>query len=718
MSAAAAEPDRRRRLTHVTDLVRALPSAIAVDDVLHRISKAVASVRDGAVCAIHLLDEATGAWRPAPGACQADLTAPSVVRDTAGRWQAPWSPSYDGKAGLLAIAIATGEALFGVVMLRVDPATPVSAEEREVVELLAAEAALALHMARLHGRAQRQQREAEELAWLARALNETLDVTEVGRRIVDSVLLLFGGTFSRLRKLEPDGSLTALAWAGRRPDHVEPNNPLTIEAGALAGYVVQERRPVWSPDVLADSRLRLSRETRESLMRTGDRAVLGVPLRAKGVIIGTLTVGDHAGRVWTETDVALMEAFADQAALALDNARLFAAEHAARATAEAAEEQLRQARKMEAIGLLAGGIAHDFNNLLTVISGRAQLLDDLVTYPETRHAVEIIQTTTDRAASLVRQLLAFGRRQMLHPAVVEPNVVVRTVTSLLRRVIGEHIELVLELGADVSQVLADPGQLEQVLMNLAVNARDAMPSGGRLTITTTEVGVDETFARRHVGAESGVYVRLTVSDVGHGMDEATRARAFEPFFTTKPQGKGTGLGLSTVYGIVRQSGGFIDLDSQLGVGTTFRIYLPRATGGVEPISTPAPPPSRDVLGTETVLVVEDDDDVRGITCQVLELNGYTVLEADDVEDAVRLARDHPGPIHLLVSDVVMPRMSGPELAEIVRELRPDIAVLYVSGYADESRFYGARAIEFLPKPFQIAELVRAVRERLDRRGAA
>jgi CheY-like chemotaxis protein len=332
--------------------------------------------------------------------------------------------------------------------------------------------------------------------------------------------------------------------------------------------------------------------------------------------------------------------------------------------------------------------------------------------------VEIIQTTTDRAASLVRQLLAFGRRQMLHPAVVEPNVVVRTVTSLLRRVIGEHIELVLELGADVSQVLADPGQLEQVLMNLAVNARDAMPSGGRLTITTTEVGVDETFARRHVGAESGVYVRLTVSDVGHGMDEATRARAFEPFFTTKPQGKGTGLGLSTVYGIVRQSGGFIDLDSQLGVGTTFRIYLPRATGGVEPISTPAPPPSRDVLGTETVLVVEDDDDVRGITCQVLELNGYTVLEADDVEDAVRLARDHPGPIHLLVSDVVMPRMSGPELAEIVRERRPDIAVLYVSGYADESRFYGARAIEFLPKPFQIAELVRAVRERLDRRGAA
>jgi CheY-like chemotaxis protein len=254
-------------------------------------------------------------------------------------------------------------------------------------------------------------------------------------------------------------------------------------------------------------------------------------------------------------------------------------------------------------------------------------------------------------------------------------------------------------------------------MNLAVNARDAMPGGGTLTIGAADVRVDDALARLHVGAEPGLYVRLTISDVGHGMDEETRARAFEPFFTTKAPGKGTGLGLSTVYGIVRQSGGFIDLESRPGRGTTFRIYLPQAAGNAEAVAPAAAAPAVPARGTETVLVVEDDEDVRGITCQVLEINGYTVLEAFDVEDAVRLADQHPGPIDLLLTDVVMPRMSGPELAEILRDRRPDVAVLYVSGYPDDRRSQSARELEFLPKPFQLGELIRAVREQLDRRRA-
>jgi len=693
MSAAAAEPDRRRQFKHVADLVRALPSAAATDDVLSQVADAVASVRADGACAIHLLDETTGAWQPVPGACHADLAAPPVVRDAQRRWHAPWSPHLDARAGIFAVAIVARDVVFGVVMLRFAPSSALNDEEREVVELLAAEAALALHMARLTERAWKRQREAEELAWLARTLNETLDIAEVGRRIVDSVLLLFDATFSRLRRLQPDGSLRALAWVGARPDHAEPENRLPPDAGALAGLVARTGRPVWSSDVLTDPRLTLSPETRELLERSGDRAVLGVPLRAKDTVLGTLTVGDRVGRVWTEREIALMTAFADQAALALENVRLFTAEHIARATAEAAEEQLRHAQKMEAIGLLAGGIAHDFNNLLTVISGRTQLLADRVAADdEGRQAVDIIQTTADRAAVLVRQLLQFGRRQMLRPTLVQPNEVVRNVSSLLHRVIREDIELVLDLGRGVSAVLVDTGQFEQVLMNLAVNARDAMPGGGRLTIGTANVRVDETLARRHVGVEPGIYVQLTVDDVGHGMDETTRARVFEPFFTTKPPGKGTGLGLSTVYGIVRQSGGFIDLDSRPGAGTTFRIYFPPATNEAEmPVVRPATP-VRDVRGTETVLVAEDDDDVRGITCQVLEINGYTVLEASDVEDAVRIAHDHPGPIDLLLTDVVMPRMSGPELAEIVRERRPEVAILYVSGYTDDTRVYGAHAI--------------------------
>ncbi|MBM3219268.1 MAG: response regulator [Candidatus Rokubacteria bacterium] len=695
-----------------------MPSAAATDDVLRQVADAVASVRADGACAIHLLEETTGAWPPVPGACHADLVAPAVVRSADGRWSAPWSPHLDPQAGIFAVAIVARDIVFGVVLLRFEPAASLTDEEREVVELLAAEAALALHMARLNARAWKRQREAEELAWLARALNETLDPAEVGRRIVDSVLLLFDATFSRLRRLQPDGSLRALAWAGTRLDHAEPDNPLPPEAGALAGLVVHTGRPVWSPDVLTDPRLTLSPETRETLERSGERAVLGVPPRAKDTVLGTLTVGDRVGRVWTEREVALTSAFADQAALALENARLFTAEHIARATAEATEEQLRHAQKMEAIGVLAGGIAHDFNNLLTVISGRAQLLADRVgDDEESRHAVDLIQTTADRAAVLVRQLLQFGRRQMLRPALVQPNEVVRNVSSLLHRVIGEDIELVLDLGRGVSPVLADPGQLAQVLMNLAVNARDAMPAGGRLTIGTSNVRVSDTLARRHVGVEPGIYVGVFVADVGHGINETTRARAFEPFFTTKPQGKGTGLGLSTVHGIVRQSGGFIDLDSRPGAGTTFRIYFPPATNEIEePAGRPAPS-VRDVRGTETVLVAEDDDDVRGITCQVLEINGYTVLEASDVEDAVRIAHDHPGPIDLLLADVVMPRMSGPELAEIVRERRPEIAILYVSGYTDDTRVYGARAIEVLPKSFQLADLVRAVRDRLDQRAA-
>ncbi|WP_447973626.1 response regulator [Nitrospira sp. Kam-Ns4a] len=379
------------------------------------------------------------------------------------------------------------------------------------------------------------------------------------------------------------------------------------------------------------------------------------------------------------------------------------------------EAQLRQAQKMEAIGQLAGGIAHDFNNLLTVITGYSQLLlEHLQTDEALRTQVEEIKKAGDRAAALTRQLLAFSRQQAVQPRLLDLNAVIRNVAQMLCRLLGERIDLHIHAASDLWPVKADPNQLEQVLMNLAVNARDAMPDGGRLTIATQNVELDRAYACTHPSVNPGPYVRLAVSDSGCGMDEATLARIFEPFFTTKEPGKGTGLGLPTVYGIVKQHGGSIVVSSEPGRGSSFTIYLPRADApALVPPAEEAAAPSR---GTETILLVEDEEAVRRFARTVLEQHGYTVLEAETGAEALRISQAYGAPIHLLVTDLRMRGMSGEELAERLTRLAPAIKVLFMSGYCDRPLpHHGMHdpAAAYLQKPLTPEGLLRRVRAILD-----
>ena len=380
------------------------------------------------------------------------------------------------------------------------------------------------------------------------------------------------------------------------------------------------------------------------------------------------------------------------------------------------EAQFRQAQKMESVGQLASGIAHDFNNLLTIINGMSDLvLSQLGQDDPARTDVEEIRHAGERAATLTQQLLAFSRRQILEPRVMSLNTVVAGMEGLLQRLLGEDIDLAVVPAPGLGSVRADPGQIEQVITNLAVNARDAMPQGGRLTIETQNVEIDDDYARRHaVAAPAGSYVLLAVSDSGVGMDEATRARIFEPFFTTKEPGKGTGLGLSTVYGIVKQSQGFIWVYSEVGQGTTFKIYLPQVA---EAVDTDRPGPSvAPGSGTETILLVEDNAGLRKVATRFLKPAGYTVLGAASGEEALRLLERHEAPVHLLLSDVVMPGMSGRLLAEQLAQTHPGMKVLYMSGYTGDTIVrHGIldAQMPFLAKPFTEAALRRKVREVLD-----
>jgi PAS domain S-box-containing protein len=380
------------------------------------------------------------------------------------------------------------------------------------------------------------------------------------------------------------------------------------------------------------------------------------------------------------------------------------------------EEQFRQAQKMEAVGRLAGGVAHDFNNLLTVINGYSEIVfGGLRTEDPNREPLAEIQKAGERAANLTRQLLAFSRKQVLRPQVVSLNELLGELHKLLTRLIGEDVELSLVPDPDLGLAKVDPGQFEQAVINLAVNARDAMPRGGRLTIETHNAELDEGYAGRNPEARPGRYVLVAVGDTGHGMDEATLARVFEPFFTTKEVGKGTGLGLAIVYGFVKQSGGHVEVSSEPGRGTIFKVYLPRAAE-TAPSMRSSPGLLKVPKGTETVLLVEDEDAVRTLARLVLQSSGYTVLEARDGQEGLGVAQQHPGTIQLLVTDLVMPRMSGRQLADLLTDTRPSLQVLFLSGYTDEAvlRHGGTDAgVALLQKPFSPIGLARKVREVLD-----
>ncbi len=377
----------------------------------------------------------------------------------------------------------------------------------------------------------------------------------------------------------------------------------------------------------------------------------------------------------------------------------------------ALEDQFRQAQKMEAVGRLAGGVAHDFNNLLMVISGYTEVILAKLEMEHPLHEkARAIQQAADRATTLTRQLLAFSRKQLLELKIVDVNAIVGDMERLLRPLIGENVELITRLAPIAGHTRADAGQLEQVLMNLVVNAKDAMPGGGRLTIETENLAVDE--GQRGPGViRPGTYVRLSVSDTGMGMDKETQSRIFEPFFTTKEMGKGTGLGLSTVYGIVKQSGGYVMVQSEEGRGSTFQIYLPRVEGATE--SHAAPAPRAALGGTETVLLVEDEESVRQLVRETLIARGYQVVEAEDGEAGLSVAAQHDGPIHLVITDVVMPGMGGRELVKQLAQTRPETKVLYLSGYTEDA-IVSEGSIEsgtaFLQKPFTLQNLSRKVRE--------
>ncbi|MCD6282829.1 PAS domain S-box protein [bacterium] len=380
------------------------------------------------------------------------------------------------------------------------------------------------------------------------------------------------------------------------------------------------------------------------------------------------------------------------------------------------EVQLQESQKMDALGRLAAGIAHDFNNLVTAIIGYSDLLLSAMEEQDPmRREIEVIKSAGERAALLTGHLQTFSRKQVMQPRVFELSDLVLRMREMLKRVIGEDIELVTHVAADTGRVKADPAQMEQVIMNLAINAREAMPEGGRLGIETKNVNLDAKYAEEHPGLEPGSYVMLAVRDTGVGMDDETLSRIFEPFFTTKKKGEGLGMGLSTVYGIVKQSGGSMNVFTELGGGSAFTIYLPRVEEPAE-VSGLEVAPAESTYGSETVMVVEDDEAVRDIVCQILRSGGYSVLEAHSSEEAQKISEKHEAPIHLLVCDIILPDLDGPALVKRLASMRPDMRVLFISGYADEAIVrHGVLepGLAFLPKPFTAEVLVRKVREVLE-----
>jgi signal transduction histidine kinase/ActR/RegA family two-component response regulator len=380
------------------------------------------------------------------------------------------------------------------------------------------------------------------------------------------------------------------------------------------------------------------------------------------------------------------------------------------------EEQLHQSQKMDAVGRLAGGVAHDFNNILTVIRGCSEFLLSRIEDQDPLHQdVVSVLKASEQAACLTRQLLAFSRKQVLQPKVFDLNSTVSTMDKMFRRIIGQHIELNTILGSETMPVKADPGQLEQVIMNLVINARDAMPHGGRLSLETAKIFLDEGYCRLHPDVIPGPYVLLAISDTGMGMDPDTQARIFEPFFTTKEKEKGTGLGLATVHGIIRQSEGFIWVYSEPGGGTTFKIYLPEAQEKVEEQGM-ASAPSASWQGQETVLVVEDEELVRRVARRILQHYGYTILEANTGKEALSIGEQYPGPIHLLLTDVMMPEMDGKELVNHWKDQHPETKVIFTSGYTENAIVHNGTLesnIHFIQKPYRPDALARMVREVLD-----
>lgn len=546
---------------------------------------------------------------------------------------------------------------------------------------------------------------------VTRVLSESVTLEEAVPKIIQAVgesLEWELGVFWRVDK--PSGTLRCLdQWKAdsmQADEFVMTTWQQAFKPGeGLPGRIWERGQPLWIRDVTEDPDF-----IRAGLARTaGLHGAFGFPVRVAGDVEGVV---EFFSRHVQEPDDELLKLVADMGLKIGQFGERARAEDALRQT----EAQLRQSQKMEAVGRLAGGVAHDFNNLLTVIRGYSELILSRLAPGDPAHReMEEVKKAADRAAGLTSQLLAFSRRQFVSTKVVDLNAVIMNMDGMLRRLLGEDIiELCADLEQPLGSIKADPGQVEQVIMNLAVNARDAMPTGGRLTIETRNVTIGKGPRRETVVLDEGPYVLLAVRDTGHGMSEETQAHLFEPFFTTKEKGKGTGLGLSTVYGIVKQSGGAIEVESKPGRGTTFKIFFPRVDEAAKGVVAATGGTDRSV-GRETILLVEDEPAVRGLVHEALRLHGYTVLVARHGIEALLTGAKHMGPIHLLLTDVVMPQMSGPEVAEKLTAVRPEIKVLYMSGYPDHPVFAQGvkRETAFLQKPFTPNVLTQKVREVLD-----
>src|SRR5467141_2056391 len=540
------------------------------------------------------------------------------------------------------------------------------------------------------------------------ALTQGTDLRAMLQLCAEALVRHLDVAFARIWTLDDAGRVLELQASAGMYTHIDGAHSRVPLGQYKIGAIARDRRPHLTNQVVGDPQV----HDQEWARREGLVAFAGYPLVVHDRVLGVMAMFAR-------------HALSEFVPKALPSAATAVAAGTERKPAEEAlrqsEERLRRGQKMEAVGRLAGGVAHDFNNLLTVITSYSDLLlEDLALDDPKRDDVGEIRKAAEGAAALTRQLLAFSRQQVLQPKALDLKATVAGTEKLLRRLIGEDVQLTTALAPDLGAVKADPVQLEQIIINLAVNARDAMPTGGRLTIEAANVEMDEVYVRSHAPAQPGLYVMLAMSDTGIGMDLPTKARILEPFFTTKERGKGTGLGLGTVYGVVKQAGGFIWVYSEPGRGTSFKVYLPRVDEPVQPAvaRSATAEPGR---GTETVLVVEDAASVRMVTRQVLERYGYAVLEAPNGDTALRLAAKHHGPIHLLLTDVVMPGLSGRQLAEQLAELRPDMKVLYASGYADHAIVHHGildSGIAYLQKPFTPETLARRVRQVLDSSRAA
>ncbi|HNV25757.1 MAG TPA: PAS domain S-box protein [Nitrospira sp.] len=547
---------------------------------------------------------------------------------------------------------------------------------------------------------------------VTRVLAESRTLEEAGPKILQAICESLEWELGIFWRLDRQGSVLRCLDVWQSPglnaeEFVLDTWRHTFGIGkGLPGRIWQAGEPTWIKDVVQEANFPRG----GAASRVGLHGAFGFPVRVGTEVEGVIEL---FRREIKQPDEQLLKMVADVGLKIGQFGERARAEDALRRT----EAQLQQSQKMEAVGRLAGGVAHDFNNMLTVIRGYSELvLSRLSPTDGFRKELEEVKKAADRASGLTGQLLAFSRRQFIAPKVLDLNSVIHNMEGMLRRLLGEDIvELCTVLDPGLGQLKADPGQVEQVIMNLAVNARDAMPDGGRLTVETANVQFGQRRNRPPMGAEPGSYIALIVRDTGHGMDEDTQSHVFEPFFTTKEKGKGTGLGLSTVYGIVKQSGGCIEVESKPGRGATFKIFFPRVEAVNEETESVAVG-GDSVRGRETVLLVEDEPGVRRLVNETLRLHGYTVLEARHGIEALLTGAKHAGPIHLLLTDVVMPQMSGPEVAEKLATVRPEVKVLYMSGYPDHPAFSkGGIDTEhsFLQKPFTPTTLAQKVREVLD-----